>query len=63
MIGLKNPVVGIHPDSPNSDDPWLTTEVPMHEVLRVLHVEDSILDASSTERALAKAGYPARMED
>jgi len=29
----------------------------MHEVLRVLHVEDSILDASSTERALAKAGY------
>jgi two-component sensor histidine kinase len=29
----------------------------MHEVLRVLHVEDSILDASFTERALAKAGY------
>jgi two-component sensor histidine kinase len=29
----------------------------MNEVLRVLQVEDSILDASSTERALAKAGY------
>jgi two-component sensor histidine kinase len=29
----------------------------MHEVLRVLHVEDSILDASCTELALAKAGY------
>ena len=29
----------------------------MNEVLRVLQVEDSILDASSTERALARAGY------
>ncbi len=29
----------------------------MTEVLRVLQVEDSILDASFTERALAKAGY------
>jgi two-component sensor histidine kinase len=29
----------------------------MNEVLRVLQVEDSVLDASFTERALAKAGY------
>jgi two-component sensor histidine kinase len=29
----------------------------MNEMLRVLQVEDSILDASSTERALARAGY------
>jgi hypothetical protein len=29
----------------------------MNDVLRVLQVEDSIQDASSTERALAKAGY------
>jgi hypothetical protein len=29
----------------------------MNDVLRVLQVEDSILDALSTERALAKAGY------
>jgi two-component sensor histidine kinase len=57
IIGLKNPVVGIHPDSPNSDDPWLIPEVPMNEVLRVLQVEGSMLDASSSERALAKAGY------
>ena len=27
---VESPVVGIHPDSRNSDDPWLTTEVP-HE--------------------------------
>jgi two-component sensor histidine kinase len=29
----------------------------LNEVLRVLHVEDSIQDASFTERALVKAGY------
>jgi two-component sensor histidine kinase len=29
----------------------------LNEVLRVLQVEDSALDASTTERALAKAGY------
>jgi two-component sensor histidine kinase len=29
----------------------------MNQVLRVLQVEESILDASSTERALARAGY------
>jgi two-component sensor histidine kinase len=34
----------------------------MNEVLRVLQVEDSILDASSTERALAKAGYSLHCE-
>jgi hypothetical protein len=54
--------VGIHPDSRNSDDPWLIPEVPMNEVLRVLQVEGSILDASSSERALAKAGYSLHCE-
>jgi len=34
----------------------------MNEVLRVLQVEGSILDASSSERALAKAGYSLHCE-
>ncbi len=34
----------------------------MNEVLRVLQVEDSILDSSSTERALEKAGYSLHCE-
>ena len=54
--------MGIHPDSRNSDDPWLITEVALNEVLRVLQVEGSILDASSSERALAKAGYSLHCE-
>ena len=29
----------------------------MNEVLRVLQVEDSVVDATFTERALARAGY------
>ncbi len=54
--------MGIHPDSRNSDDPWLITEVPLNEILRVLQVEGSILDASSSERVLAKAGYSLHCE-
>jgi two-component sensor histidine kinase len=66
MIGLKNPRRGHYPGFAEFGlaraRARLISEVPMNDVLRVLQVEGSILDASSSERALARAGYSLHCE-